>query len=66
VGDVLSVVRVSDRDPGILRELKRLGLVLGAEVEVLRGSRYEGPLMVRVNGHRRQVALGVARAVFLS
>ncbi len=64
-GEVLTVVRVSDRDPGILRELTRLRLVLGAEVEVLRESRYEGPLLVRIAGRRRQVALGVARAVFL-
>ena len=64
-GEPRTVVRVSDRDPGVLRELARLGLVLGAEVEVLRGSRYEGPLLVRIGGHRRQVALGVARAAFL-
>jgi DtxR family Mn-dependent transcriptional regulator len=65
-GESLTVVRVSDGDPGKLRELARLGLTLGAEVEVVRTSRYEGPLTVRVGGRRRQVALGVARAVFLT
>lgn len=64
-GARLTVVRVSDRDPGILRELARLGLTLGTEVEVLRASRYEGPVAIRAGGRRRQVALGVARAVFL-
>ncbi len=65
-GVVLTVVRVSDRDPGVLREIARLGLVLGAKVEVLRVSRYEGPISIRVGNRRRQVALGVARAVFLN
>jgi DtxR family Mn-dependent transcriptional regulator len=64
-GESVTVVRVSDRDPGKLRELSRLGLVLGATVELVRQSRYEGPLSVRVDGRRRQVALGVARAVFV-
>jgi DtxR family Mn-dependent transcriptional regulator len=64
-GESLTVVRVSDGDPGKLRELARLGLTLGVGVEVVRESRYEGPLTVRVGGRRRQVALGVARAVFL-
>jgi len=64
-GETATVVRVSDRDAGKLRELSRLGLVLGASVQLLRESRYEGPLSVRINGRRRQVALGVARAVYV-
>ena len=65
-GETVRVVRVSDRDPGKLRELSRLGLTLGASVELVRESLYEGPLSVRIDGKRRQVALGVARAVFVS
>jgi len=65
-GQSARVVRVSDRDPGKLRELARLGLTLGTSVELVRESRYEGPLSVRIDGRRRQVALGVARAVFVS
>ena len=65
-GESVRVVRVSDRDPGKLRELSRLGLKLGATVDLVRESRYEGPLSVRIDGHRRQVALGVARAVFVN
>jgi len=65
-GESVRVVRVSDRDPGKLRELSRLGLTLGTTVELVGESRYEGPLAVRVRGRRRQVALGVARAVYVS
>src|SRR5438045_2281913 len=49
----------------MLTRLAALGLVLGATVELVRESRYEGPLSVRIAGRRRQVALGVARAVFV-
>jgi DtxR family Mn-dependent transcriptional regulator len=64
-GERLQVRRVSDRDPGKLRVLERLGLRLGTELEVVVESEYEGPIEVRVGGRRRQVPLGVARAVFV-
>ena len=66
-GEHLVVRRVSDRDPDKLRELTRLGLRLGARVEVVAESRFEGPIGVRVEGRRRTVAvpLGIARVVFL-
>jgi DtxR family Mn-dependent transcriptional regulator len=64
-GERLRVRRVSDDDPGRLRALERLGLRLGAQVEVLAESEYEGPIEVRVGGRRRRVPLGVARGVFV-
>jgi len=64
-GETLRVSRVSDRDPGKLRRLEQLGLRLGAEIQVVSESEYEGPIHVRVGGRRRQVPLGVARAVFV-
>lgn len=66
-GERLVVRRVSDRDPDKLRELARLGLHLGARLEVVAESRYEGPIGVRVEGRRRTVPvpLGIARVVFL-
>jgi DtxR family transcriptional regulator, Mn-dependent transcriptional regulator len=64
-GERVSVGRVSDRDPGKLRVLERLGLRLGTELEVLAESEYEGPIHVRVGGRRRQVPLGVARVVYV-
>ena len=65
VGERVRVSRVSDRDPGKLRALEKLGLRLGTELEVLAQSEYEGPIEVRAGGRRRQVPLGVARAVFI-
>jgi DtxR family transcriptional regulator, Mn-dependent transcriptional regulator len=65
VGERLHVRRVSDRDPGKLRAVDQLGLRLGAEVEVLAESVYEGPVEVRVGGRRRQVPLGIARELFV-
>ena len=64
-GERVQVRRVSDREPGKLRALEKLGLRLGAELVVLAESEYEGPIEVRVAGRRRQVPLGVARAVFV-
>jgi DtxR family Mn-dependent transcriptional regulator len=64
-GESVRVRRVSDRDPGKLRVLERLGVRLGTELEVVAESEYEGPIAVRVAGRRREVPLGVARAVFV-
>jgi DtxR family transcriptional regulator, Mn-dependent transcriptional regulator len=65
-GEVLEVRRVSDRDPGKLRALELLGFRLDEPVEVVKESLYEGPVVVKVGGHRRQVPLGLARAVYLA
>lgn len=64
-GEHLHVRRVSDRDAGKLRALKRLGVDIGTELEVLAESEYEGPIEVRLGGRRRDVPIGVARAVFV-
>jgi DtxR family Mn-dependent transcriptional regulator len=64
-GEQLRVRRVSDRDPGKLRALERLGLRLGVDLEVLSESVYEGPIEVRIGGRRRQVPIGIAREVFV-
>jgi|SRR6266536_1164018 DtxR family transcriptional regulator, Mn-dependent transcriptional regulator len=65
-GEHVTVRRVSDRDSGVLRVARSLGLRLGAELEVVAESAYEGPISVRVGGRRRHVPIGVARAVFVS
>jgi DtxR family Mn-dependent transcriptional regulator len=71
-GERLRITRVSDRDPEKLRELERMGVTLGAEVDVLRESRFEGPIEISVRpaarrrpAVHRQVPLGLARVVFL-
>ena len=65
-GELLEVRRVSDRDPDKLRALDLLGFHLDEEVEVVKESLYEGPVVVKVGGHRRQVPLGLARAVYVA
>ena len=65
-GEALEVRRVSDREPDKLRALELLGFRLDEPVEVVEESLYEGPVVVRVGGRRRQVPLGLARAVYLA
>ena len=65
-GETLRVRRVSDREPDKLRALENLGFRLDAEVEIVGESVYEGPVAVKVGGRRRQVPLGLARAVYLA
>jgi DtxR family Mn-dependent transcriptional regulator len=65
VGEKVVVQGVSDDDPGRLRELERRGLVPGTRVEVVAGSKFKGPMTVRMKGHRASVPLGLARAVFV-
>ena len=65
-GEVLEIRRVSDREPDKLRALELLGFRLAEQVEVVKESLYEGPVVVKVGGHRRQVPLGLARAVYLA
>jgi DtxR family transcriptional regulator, Mn-dependent transcriptional regulator len=65
-GERLVVQGVSDEDPIKLRELERRRLVPGATLAVLAASEFEGPLDVLVEGRRRSVPLGLARAVFVT
>ena len=64
-GEKVVVQVVSDEDPARLRELDRRGFKPGTRIEVLAGSEYEGPIEVRVKGHRLNVPLGLARAMFV-
>lgn len=65
-GQQLEVKRVSDRDPGKLQALHRLGLVPGINLTVLEESRYESPVSVRVGRRKLAVALGLARVVYVA
>src|SRR5713226_2527213 len=64
-GEKVIVQVVSDDDPAKLRELDRRGLLPGTHVEVVTPSEYEGPIEVRIKGHRVSVPLGLARAMFV-
>jgi DtxR family transcriptional regulator, Mn-dependent transcriptional regulator len=64
-GEQVTVRRVSDRDSGVLRMAHELGLRLGARLEILAESDYDGPISIRVQGRRRLIPIGIARAVFV-
>jgi DtxR family Mn-dependent transcriptional regulator len=64
-GEEVIVRVVSDTYPDRLRELKRRGLVPGARLAVVAGSRYESPIEVEINGGQLSVPLGLAREVFI-
>jgi DtxR family transcriptional regulator, Mn-dependent transcriptional regulator len=66
VGEKLTVAGVSDDDAAKLREIQRRGLVPGAQLAVVSGSEFEGPIEVRLRGRRESVPLGLARAIFVA
>jgi DtxR family Mn-dependent transcriptional regulator len=49
-GATVSVARVSDRDPALLRYLAQRGLVPGAQVTVVGRQPFGGPISLRVGG----------------
>ncbi len=66
VGEKVVVQGVSDDDPEKLRELERRGFFPGTRMAVVGASHFEGPIEVRIKGHRESVPLGLARAMFVT
>ena len=64
-GEDVIVRAVSDDDPERLRELRRMGLVPGARLGIVKASAYESPIEARQEGRRLSVPLGLAREVFV-
>jgi DtxR family Mn-dependent transcriptional regulator len=64
-GDLVRVVRVSDRDPDRLRYLGVLGLYPEALVEVVERMPFEGPLRIRVGGAEHVIGRPLASAVMV-
>lgn len=64
-GERLVVQGVSDDDPIRLRELERRGLLPGTRLEMVEESKFEGPITVRIKGHRMSIPLGLARVMFV-
>ena len=64
-GERLVVEGVSDEDSGKLRELERRGILPGTRLDVLAESDFEGPIEVRMKGHRESIPLGLARAIYV-
>lgn len=60
-----TVARLSDQAPDMLRYLAEKGLIVGADVEVLRADPFDGPLTLRVEGLEQVIGVNVARYVWL-
>lgn len=65
-GDRVTVRRVSDRSPAVLRHLREVGLIPGARLEVLRATPESGVLELQVEKQSRIVGAEPARAVWVS
>lgn len=64
-GTRVVVRRVSDEDAALLRHLQKVGLIPGAEVEVLRAVPTEGVIQIRVGKQQHIVGLAPASAVLV-
>ncbi len=64
-GTAVTVARVSDRDPALLRYLGELGLYPEARVEIVERAPFGGPLRLIVDGEPRDVGDELARHVFV-
>jgi len=60
------VERLRDQSPEMLRYLASKGLVVGAEVEVLRRDPFDGPLTLRVGAQEQVIGQNVAQVVLLA
>jgi DtxR family Mn-dependent transcriptional regulator len=64
-GDVAVVALPGSTDPDVVAFLDTLGLRPGVEVEVREKHPFDGPVVVRVDGHDRTVGEKVARQIFV-
>jgi DtxR family Mn-dependent transcriptional regulator len=66
VGTTVSVLRVSDEDPVLLRHLAGLGLVPGALVTVRERAPYAGPVAIDVGRVREHIGVPLAERVLVA
>jgi DtxR family transcriptional regulator, Mn-dependent transcriptional regulator len=66
VGAGGGIVRVSDQHPDRLRYLAELGLVPGAELEVVASAPFDGPVSVRIGGVVHAIDRRLARAIYVA
>lgn len=64
-GERARMVRVSDKNPSLLRYLAEIALVPGAEVEVLAKAPFGGPITLRVGALEPMVGPGLAEQVLV-
>ncbi len=65
VGTRARMVRVSDKNPGLLRYLAEIDLTPGAEVQVLARAPFDGPLTLQVGSTESVVGQGLAEQVMV-
>jgi DtxR family transcriptional regulator, Mn-dependent transcriptional regulator len=66
VGDTAEIVRVRDQHPERLRYLADLGLVPGANLEVVASAPFDGPVSVRVGGSVHPIDRRLAREIYVT
>lgn len=64
-GDTVRVLRVSDRNPHILKHAARIGLALDTEMNILETRGFDGSLVVAIAGRREYLSRAVAAAIFV-
>lgn len=62
-GEVATVRRVPDGDPGLLRYLDELGLVPGRRVRLSMSAPFQGPLTVEVDGRKSAISRDLAARI---
>ncbi len=64
-GDVAIVAVPGSTDPEVVEFLETLGLAPGVRVEVREKHPFDGPLVLRVNGHDRTIGERVANQIYV-
>ena len=64
-GDVAYVAVPGSTDPQVIEFLDQMGLRPGVEVEVREKHPFDGPLVLRVDGHDRTMGEKVANQIFV-
>jgi DtxR family Mn-dependent transcriptional regulator len=63
--ETVVILRVRDSSPEALRALARLGMRLGAKIEIMAREPFDGALTLRVNGETHSVGQDLAAQVFV-
>ena len=66
VGDGGCISRVRDQHPERLRYLADLGMVPGAQLEVLASAPFDGPLTVRIGAAQHPIDRRLAREIYIT
>ncbi|KPV51437.1 DtxR family transcriptional regulator [Kouleothrix aurantiaca] len=66
IGEHGCITRVRDQHPDRLRYLADLGMVPGAQIEVLASAPFDGPLTVRIGGASHAIDRRLAREIYIA